>query len=463
MNSTQTNKLALVVDDSRSARMVLQRMLEKYGLEVSTCESAEEAIEYLLQSNPAVIFMDHLMQGMDGFQAMEAIKRNPATATIPIIMYTAREGEVYVGRARALGAFDVLSKSIQPKKLQAILSGLNLLDANQPPATANKNAQKAAPIAQAAAKSRVPQVEINDNSTQKLIDQMANRIRFPDIAGAFVDLRLELRRDIKAITRAQSNKLEQDLEELRYETRDRFTQFAEVQNKSPKYKSAALLALGFLFAMPIAWLLGGQSDSSPSSLEIEQRLHRLEAENQQLQNLLANFKTPTTNNREQSSPQESTLAAIEWLANQQASLGYSQVPLDDQQMVFVNELLDRLDTINFRGRIDLEVHVGNFCLVQGNGGELVLPEKNIALDQCEQLGYAPEEALDISRQQSINFSNFVHSSPLLSSGKIKLNIGALGNSRPKLPYPDDPTEANSREWNQIAAANSRLNIRFISK
>jgi CheY-like chemotaxis protein len=46
-------------------------------------------------------FMDHLMPGMDGFEAVSAIKNNPHTATIPIMMYTSQEGELYVGQARA--------------------------------------------------------------------------------------------------------------------------------------------------------------------------------------------------------------------------------------------------------------------------------------------------------------------------------------------------------------------------
>ena len=63
---------------------------------------------------PDVIFMDHMMPGMDGFQAVQAIKNNPRTATIPIMMYTSQEGELYVGQARALGAVGVLPKQVKP-------------------------------------------------------------------------------------------------------------------------------------------------------------------------------------------------------------------------------------------------------------------------------------------------------------------------------------------------------------
>jgi CheY-like chemotaxis protein len=91
-----TGKRALIVDDSRSARVILGRMLEQYGLAVDTAESAEQALEYLQQHRPDVIFMDHLMPGMDGFQAVQAIKGDAQTATIPLLMYTSQEGELYV-------------------------------------------------------------------------------------------------------------------------------------------------------------------------------------------------------------------------------------------------------------------------------------------------------------------------------------------------------------------------------
>ena len=97
-------KCALIVDDSRTAREVLRRMLEAHELRVETAESAEAALEYLSAHRPDVIFMDHMMPGMDGFQAVKAIKENPATATIPVMMYTSQSGDLYVGQARALGA-----------------------------------------------------------------------------------------------------------------------------------------------------------------------------------------------------------------------------------------------------------------------------------------------------------------------------------------------------------------------
>jgi CheY-like chemotaxis protein len=127
------SKTALIVDDSQLARHVLGQLLAEHGLTADTALSAEAALEYLKQRRPDVIFMDHMMPGMDGFEALEAIKANPATATIPVMMYTSQEGELYVGQARALGAFGVLPKDLKPVEVARVLKALHLLPAEAEP------------------------------------------------------------------------------------------------------------------------------------------------------------------------------------------------------------------------------------------------------------------------------------------------------------------------------------------
>ena len=96
-------------------------------VESIAAESAESALEYLNAQRPDVIFMDHLMPGMDGFEAVSAIKNNPDTATIPIMMYTSQQGELYVGQARALGAVGVLPKQVEPVEVSKVLEFLRVI------------------------------------------------------------------------------------------------------------------------------------------------------------------------------------------------------------------------------------------------------------------------------------------------------------------------------------------------
>ena len=118
-------KNALLVDDSKVARFALSKLLENRDMDVSMAGSGEEALDYLNASeHPDVIFMDHLMPGMNGVEATKAIKRNPATASIPVIMCTSRKSEDFIQEARGYGVYNILPKPPQSDGLDSILSGL---------------------------------------------------------------------------------------------------------------------------------------------------------------------------------------------------------------------------------------------------------------------------------------------------------------------------------------------------
>ena len=115
----------LVVDDSKSARLVLSKMLQNKNITVDTVESADQALAYLEEQNPDAIFMDHMMRGMDGLEATKRIKSNPATATVPIAIYTSHENEDYLAQVKAHGAVGLLLKPPTPEGLADILEALD--------------------------------------------------------------------------------------------------------------------------------------------------------------------------------------------------------------------------------------------------------------------------------------------------------------------------------------------------
>ncbi|MEL7401000.1 MAG: response regulator, partial [Pseudomonadota bacterium] len=123
-------KNALVVDDSKSARMMLQRLLSKMNVKADVVESAEAALVFLDNAQPDVIFMDHMMPGMDGLEATQLIKANPKTATIPTIMYTSKEGEDYFNIAKSHGAEGVLAKPANQEAVMAVIQSLDAPAAN---------------------------------------------------------------------------------------------------------------------------------------------------------------------------------------------------------------------------------------------------------------------------------------------------------------------------------------------
>lgn len=121
------NKRALIVDDSPTACAVLKRMLRNYQINADSVQSAEAALDYLKLEKPDVIFMDHAMPGMNGLDTLKVLKAHPEYATIPVMMYTARTGEVYLSQARAFGAIDVLPKGVEQTVLEEALQRLRLL------------------------------------------------------------------------------------------------------------------------------------------------------------------------------------------------------------------------------------------------------------------------------------------------------------------------------------------------
>lgn len=118
------NKTALVVDDSKSARFALRKFLEGFNYKVETADSASEAYRLLGGALPEVIFMDHIMPGTDGFEALRILKSDPRTAAVPVVICSSNEGDEFVLQAKTRGASDVLQKPPSPEQLAGVLANL---------------------------------------------------------------------------------------------------------------------------------------------------------------------------------------------------------------------------------------------------------------------------------------------------------------------------------------------------
>jgi len=86
-NATNT---ALVVDDQATARERMSAILADAGWRVSTAGSAAEALEKARAERPAIIFMDIVMPGMDGYQACRRLAVDPATRAIPVVFVSTK-------------------------------------------------------------------------------------------------------------------------------------------------------------------------------------------------------------------------------------------------------------------------------------------------------------------------------------------------------------------------------------
>lgn len=115
---------ALIVDDSKLARIALKKKLEKRGLQIVMAEDAKQALDVLDGTAVDIVFMDHLMPEMDGFEATQKIKANQATAHVPVIMCSGKEKNGYLEEARAIGASNVLPKPAESEAIDAVFAEL---------------------------------------------------------------------------------------------------------------------------------------------------------------------------------------------------------------------------------------------------------------------------------------------------------------------------------------------------
>jgi CheY-like chemotaxis protein len=120
-------KTALVVDDSKVAYLTLSKMLAKRDIVVEGASSGEEALEYLKHKRPDVIFMDVLMPGMDGYEAVHSVVSNPQTSDIPIVMCSSKDSDEDRNKAFSEGAKGFIVKPATEEGLSQALQGIDQL------------------------------------------------------------------------------------------------------------------------------------------------------------------------------------------------------------------------------------------------------------------------------------------------------------------------------------------------
>ena len=108
----------LIVDDEESICEILQFNLEIEGFEADVAYSAEQALEMDLRSY-SLILLDIMMGGMSGFKMAQLLKKDPATASIPIIFCTAKDTEDNKIAGLTLGADDYVSKPFSVREVVA--------------------------------------------------------------------------------------------------------------------------------------------------------------------------------------------------------------------------------------------------------------------------------------------------------------------------------------------------------
>ena len=104
----------LLVDDDPAMRRLPSVLLKREGFEILEASDGTEALEILKTETPDLILLDIMMPDMDGFEVCEAIRENPRTADIPVIMLSAVSDQV---RDSTIRVDDYLTKPFKPQEL----------------------------------------------------------------------------------------------------------------------------------------------------------------------------------------------------------------------------------------------------------------------------------------------------------------------------------------------------------
>jgi DNA-binding response OmpR family regulator len=114
----------LVVEDDHDISDLIVRYLQKAGHTVEAVTSGSAVLPRVRAMPPDAIVLDLMLPGMDGLLVCQALRADPATAAIPVIMLTARGEEADRIRGLELGADDYVTKPFSPKELTARVAAL---------------------------------------------------------------------------------------------------------------------------------------------------------------------------------------------------------------------------------------------------------------------------------------------------------------------------------------------------
>ena len=432
-------KRALVVDDSRVARITLKKQLESYDLKVELAESGEEALELLKTHMVDVIFMDHIMPGMDGLEAVSLIKSNPSTATIPVMMYTSKEGEVYVSEARALGAVGVLPKRVEPGVLFGMLEKLGLV------------------------KDRRAKPRDDDSDTGEETDDKPVGIEISAVVSRILeDQHSELRTDIltsyRSFAKQVANEVhEQLLEDQRVDKVER--ELAGRQRRNWQITSAVL---GLLLAVVVMQLLHTRGERNDAERELAEARAALDQEREAA---YARDQSQAANASGGTAPEfaENRLFLDTLIRDMNAAgaVPFGEIPFDEVRVDQISWLMLRLADAGFTGTVRIESHLGAFCLVSDTSGVYQLQDPDAPFSSCSFIGHPLDGSRSLNDRQTSHFEFFRAASPLLAESGIELDvvIRDRSDSVPRVPYPDNPETAG--DWNRVATINNRLEFSLL--
>lgn len=133
MNETDYSRYTvLIVDDIPVNVLLVKGMLSKLKFNTISANSGLQALDLLTRTRPDIILMDILMPGMNGFEATKAIRANPATSDIPVIILSALNSDSDIKEGLSAGANEFITKPfIQERIVNSIINQINLSESHR--------------------------------------------------------------------------------------------------------------------------------------------------------------------------------------------------------------------------------------------------------------------------------------------------------------------------------------------
>ena len=114
----------LIIDDDVDTLRLVGLMLQRQGYQIIAAANGEQGLAKALEERPDIILLDVMMPDMDGYEVTRRLRKNPATKSTPILMFTAKTQLDDKVTGFEVGADDYLTKPTHPAELQAHVKAL---------------------------------------------------------------------------------------------------------------------------------------------------------------------------------------------------------------------------------------------------------------------------------------------------------------------------------------------------
>src|SRR5690606_29871612 len=363
-------------------------------------------------------------------------------ATIPVVMYTSQEGELYLSQARALGAVGVLPKTVKQADVSKVLYQLRLLPERRE-------------IRAAAANDDIgPTVQV-EQPRRATFGELETAVRNA-VAPLLQEHSSEMRRFVLASLDSFARRLASEPKPAppaAAAPEPAAPPVAEAERTRSWPLAAAVAGIALLSTLALAVLY---TRALETNREILQRNAQLATLVEQQQQRLAAREA-----EQRTALPVATSASVSAARNSQPELvPYGEIPLSGQRLDRLRDLIAQLKAEGFKGTIKVATYTGEFCL-SGNGFEgYSIAADELPFAKCDVVGNPFEESMSPAQRQSLAFANLL-SSLRKDADVLQVEVPHFGR-HPLTPYPNPQQDAlTAGEWNKIAALNNR--VEFIAE